>query len=104
LLEAVAPAMGVCPSKPCWKLTSKGPKYRDRERTPDGMLAVKLIAGVEGKAKAIAKAKGETLPMPALPLTTPVTVQVQTAHGECWTATFSTVLENTAEGFRAKAD
>jgi hypothetical protein len=42
--------------------------------------------------------------MPGLPLTGPVTAQVQSTSGECWGATYSTPIVNDAIQYRAKSD
>jgi hypothetical protein len=65
---------------------------------------VKLLAGVAEKAKVLVKAKGEFLPLPALPLTFPVTVQLQSAGGPCWTATYSSAILNDGTLVKAQAD
>jgi len=99
------PASGTCAGVACWKtLPGKGYNYKDKNRTPDGMEKLQLIAGVAGSAKVSAKGKGELLVMPtlgALPL--PITVQLRGA-GQCWGATFSTSLASTTEQFKAKSD
>jgi len=114
LFVANAPAGGACGTKPCWKAlgkppASKGFRYRDKERTPDGLLKVRLKPGADGKAKIILKGKGENLSvspqgLPALPLPLPVTVQLQAGNGECWGATYSTALVNGPTTFKAKSD
>jgi len=50
------------------------------------------------------RGKGEHLPMPALGLSTPVTVQLRTDAGACWGATFSTTQNNQPDLFRARSD
>jgi hypothetical protein len=39
-----------------------------------------------------------------LPLTLPVTAQVQTAAGACWTATYSTAIVNSTARLKASSD
>ena len=101
LTEAVMRAAGGCPTKPCWKATSKGPKFRDKARLPHGVIGLKLKAGTAGTAVLITKLKGERTPTPFLPATVPLTVQVQTAHGACWEAVFATALVNSTELFKS---
>jgi len=102
-----APAGGVCPTKPCWKPTRKGDgfNYSDSLLTPDGARAVNLKAGTGGVSKVVFKGLGPLINVPgaALPLATPVVVQVH-GHGNCWQSQFSTTVMNTATLFKAKAD
>jgi 6-phosphogluconolactonase (cycloisomerase 2 family) len=96
--ELLAPAGGGCkkPSDggalPCWReIPGKGFKYARKTRHPDGVTPVKLLAGaVAGQSKVLFKAKGEGVPVPALPMSLPVTVQVQNADGTCWEAVHTT--------------
>jgi len=50
------------------------------------------------------KAAMGTIPMPPLPLTPPVRVQMQASNGECWEATYSAPLKNDPSLFQARAD
>jgi hypothetical protein len=102
---ARAPAGGTCGTKPCWKaLGTKGYGYKDGDLTPDGLLKVTLKAGGTGQAQVSVKGKGANLPDGVLPLTTPVTVQLQATTGQCWTATFGTSQVSDAGQFKAKSD
>ena len=52
-----------------------------------------------------ASGKGDPLPMPTLPLTLPVTVQLMLQDGAtttCWQTTYTTTKANTAILFSAK--
>ncbi len=105
--KSTAPAGGVCGSKPCWKaLGVSGFAYKDSVRTPDGADKITLKAGLPGKAKAQFKGKGEELDPFGLPLSLPLTVQLQSGNGECWQSSFSAggVSINTATQFKGKAD
>ncbi len=104
ILLAHAPAGGTCGTKPCWKTIKGGFKYNDKLFTPDGLQQILLKSGPATKAKILVKGKGVDLPMPALPLTTSVTVQLKSESGVCWEAHYSTVKKNFAEQFRANAD
>ena len=42
--------------------------------------------------------------MPVLPLTPPVTVQLQGANGQCWGATYSAPSVNDTGEFKAQTD
>ena len=52
------------------------------------------------------RAKGENVPDPDLPLTTPVVVQLQTSGGECWGSLFaaSGMLKNEETIFKARSE
>jgi cysteine-rich repeat protein len=109
VLRALAPAGGVCgigEPKPCWKPTKKGYRYVDKALTPDGLLKLDLRAGIDGKAKILAIGRGANLPMPVLPLATPLRVQLLAGNGQCWEAVYSAagVRRNLPAEFKAKAD
>jgi hypothetical protein len=104
ILLAHVPAGGTCGTKPCWKAIKGGFKYNDKLFTPDGVQQVLLKSGVATKAKILVKGKGVDLPMPTLPLTPTVTVQLKSETGVCWEARYSNPQKNLAEQFRAKAD
>jgi hypothetical protein len=74
--------------------------------TPTGADKVLLKAGLAGKAKAQFKAKGDNIPSFSLPLSLPVTAQIQSENGECWAATFSlpSASKNDASQFKGKSD
>jgi hypothetical protein len=94
----------MCGTKPCWKAVStKGFKYTDKSGTPNGLTVIKLMAGAPGKIGV--KGKGANLPLPTLPLTTPVRVQLKRADtGGCWDATYSNAIKNTSTQFKAGPD
>jgi hypothetical protein len=104
ILLAHAPAGGTCGTKPCWKAIKGGFKYDDKLLTPEGLQQVLLKSGAATKTKIVVKGKGVDLPMPALPLTPTVTVQLKSETGVCWEAKFSAPQKNFTEQFRAKAD
>jgi cysteine-rich repeat protein len=105
LLSAVAPAAGACAGNPCWKSTSSGFKYLDKENTPDGLNKIVLRAGGDGGAKVVLKGKGEALSMPAMPVGVPVRVQLS-GGTTCWEATYSAtgVRRNDDTLFKGKGD
>jgi len=109
-LDAKAPGGGTCGTKPCWKRTaSLKLVYTDKLLDPDGLLKVVLKPGpAAGKAKITVKGKGANLGMPALPLTTPVRMQILRHVGQfpigCWDASFSASTRNDAEQFSARSD
>jgi len=107
LLDAGVAGGGTCSGKPCWKAKgTKGLSYKDKLAAADGIAALGLIAGVDGKAKVQAKAQGVELALPALPLTFPVTAQVLIDDGntvECWQTMFiDPPKKNTPEKLKAK--
>ncbi len=106
LMKTLAPAGGMCGTKPCWKAISiKGYSYKDKDRTPDGLDKVLLKAGLAGKAKALVKGKGPNLPAFPLPLPLPAVVQLQSETGGCWESTFyaAGTLQNDATQYKGKA-
>lgn len=86
----------VPPDANAWRaISDKGWKYKDRAATADGVQAIVLKAGADGKAKAIVKGRGPALPDPApgtLPVAAdgfPVTVQLfNGSSNQCWTSVF----------------
>src|SRR5262249_11356200 len=84
-----APAGGTCANKTCWKPTSKGFNYADKDGTPSGIEKIKLQAGADGAAKIQLKGRGGLLGLPALPIDDfPMTVQLVNDDGVCWDATY----------------
>ena len=106
LMQMNVSALAVCDLASCWKPSgSTGFSYRSRDGTPDGLTALKLKAGITGKANVQAKGKGRLLPMPPLGLTLPVTAQLVIANGsrtECWQTTYATAILNDPARFKAK--
>jgi len=105
ILAAEIPAGGSCDGKPCWQGTNTGFKYKNKSGTPDGIQAIVLKAGPDGKAKITVKGKGDHLQMPSLPLDmtiSPLLVQVQAANGQCWQAQYVSAFKNTPISFKAR--
>jgi DNA-binding beta-propeller fold protein YncE len=102
ILATEAPAAGICGTRPCWRNDgASGFRYTDSATTPNGLLKLVLKPGT-GTAKITAKGRGANLVLPTLPLTTPLTVQVQGSHGECWEHVYNTagVVRNDATQFK----
>jgi len=102
VLDARVPAAGLCAGKPCWR--SQGAdriRYRSPGRLPDGVDTLKLQAGATGKARVDLKAKGSALETPSLPLGLPARVQLQSEHGTCWEATYTSAQRNDGARFKA---
>jgi len=108
VMQAVAPAGGTCGPRPCWiKRDSRRFKYRDPDRTPDGIGRIALRARPSvTRANIVVAGRGPNLDMPMLPLDEPVRAQLVKSDGlECWEATFSApALRNNHRQFRDKND
>jgi hypothetical protein len=106
VLAATAPADSTCRGKPCWSENRSGFKYKDPDATPDGLTRIALREGLQpGRARILVRGKGENLPMPTLPLTQPVTVQLANELGACWEATYlPPASRNQADQFKDKSD
>ncbi len=106
-LEKDAAVATTCKDKPCWGGTTKGFKYKDGRRENGAIKAVKLNAGVAGKASVKLTAKGVTLGPPNLPFMQSPEVTVQMINletGVCWESVFDSaaVIENSPGRFKAK--
>jgi hypothetical protein len=97
LLEADVPrAASAGPGRAGGRTTTSF-AYRNSVGDPDGVIKLMLKAGVAGRAKVQATAKGANLQTPALPLTLPVTAQLVIADGvssRCWQTTFTATTVN----------
>jgi hypothetical protein len=106
------PAGGTCAEGlPCWRALGApgapvGFKYLDKPGASDGMVKAKLKSVEDKPAKIGLRGRGENLPDPALPLTMPVAVQLQTSAGECWGSVFapSGLLKNDPAIFKARSE
>jgi hypothetical protein len=88
----IIPKAGTCAGKACWKSSSKGWVYSDKDLTPDGIQSLKLTAGITpGKAKITLKGKGSRLGLANLDLLSGVLdVQLQrSGAATCFGATYS---------------
>ncbi|MEO6028931.1 MAG: S8 family serine peptidase [Candidatus Binatia bacterium] len=108
IANAALPAGGSCNAaspRPCWRENAKGFRYIDKDLTPSGIQQLVLKAGPNGKAQINLKGKGDLLPDPTLPISDlPVTVQLVSSAGQCWTATYGTTFRNDGQQFKAMAD
>jgi len=106
IMEMNVPPGGTCGKAPCWKAAgSTGFGYKNKAGTPNGLTRMKLKAGATGHASVKALGKGGSLPMPALPLTLPVTVQLVIDGGstkQCWQTTYSAASADDPAQFIAK--
>jgi len=108
-VSAIAiPPGGTCAGKPCWKTKPTGFGYKDKDRTPNGVLSATLKAGPDGKALIKVTAKGANVPTPnPTSFTGPVLVQLQRDDGSavCWEAKYSMPFKKNVGGkFTDKAD
>lgn len=101
LHTATAPAGGTCAGRACWSSAARGFRYRDKDRTPDGIDRLTLDVRGPGDTRIAIKALGENLDTPAIPLALPVTVELRNADGVCWQSTFGAAGRNAAGRFRA---
>lgn len=115
LFRAIAPAGGTCGASPCWKAllrdgdTLWGYRYRDADRTPEGVNDAFVRVPPSGPMIVVFKAQGPNLTnrplgLPSLPLPVPLRVQLQVREGSCWEAVYSTPTANTATRFVARSD
>ncbi len=114
VLQAGVPPNTSCTgndTKACWK--SKGSRkglrgllYGNRSGVPDGIDRVALTPGADGRPLLTVQGKGDLLDLPVLPLPLPLHVQLQSATGQCWAATFGPIglRKNTAEHFLGTSD
>jgi len=93
ILNLPVPASGTCNGKPCWKATKTGFVYKNKLGTVEGLRALALKSGPDGKASVKLKAKGSGLDLPELPLMqAPQAVRVLVINSEtetCWIADFT---------------
>lgn len=102
----VAPG-GTCNGKPCWSEKTKGFQYKARTPGLDGATNVGLVAGTDGKAKALFRAKGAALDLPdPATVTGPLVVQlVRPRADDCWSATYSAPFtKQDEESLKDKSD
>ncbi|MEO8604726.1 MAG: hypothetical protein ABI629_19310 [bacterium] len=109
LFAATVPAHSLCGGQPCWRRSTRTLRYRNADRTPDGIDSIKLGAGSAGRAKIQVKGKGPHLSgrpsaLPAPPLAAPLRVQLQSQSGACWESTHSQSSVNRATLYKSKSD
>jgi hypothetical protein len=110
LTEATVDPGGTCGTKPCWKALgtppgAKGYRYKNGPANDEGVQKVIAKPGLSGKAKTIFKGRGESLTMPTIPVALPLTAQLASTTGACWSAEFRAegVLKNEPGVFAGKA-
>jgi hypothetical protein len=92
--ESVAPG-GTCGYHACWTRAADGARYRGNA---GAIRALRLTSGGAGKSAAAVKASGG-----ALPAALPLTVQLESETGTCWSSTFgdADIVRSTHRRFRA---
>jgi len=110
LTEASVDPGGTCGTKPCWKALgnppgAKGYRYKNGPGNDEGAQKVIAKPGLAGKAKTIFKGRGESLAVPSIPVTLPLTAQLASTTGACWSAEFRAdgLLKNEPGVFAGKA-
>src|SRR5262249_1009410 len=109
IAETVAPAGGVCRSKPCWTGSfATGLKYQDPDGTPNGIRTASITSGIiKMKSKGVNLAGsqlGVPDPLTLGPLSSPVVLQVHGSNGACVAATFDTMRTVTLGRLKGKSD
>lgn len=100
LYSMSVPADGDCSDGACWVFKSKGPAYKDKLGSHDGITAISLSSPSDGtdKTKIGVKGKGAALPDLGLPLPEAINVQVRNSLGKCWNAIFTGATQDPAKG------
>lgn len=81
-----------------WRQIGNRIKYRDPRREEDGLHSVRVILDeARDRTRIKVTAKGPRAPIADLPLTTPVTVQLQVPGAGCWSATYDQLVRTNAE-------
>ncbi len=86
IFELRAPAASACGTRPCWKATSSGFKYKNPGGAGTGISGIVLKASTIGKAQVTVKAQGTPLSgagLPTPPLATPLLLQLQVIGERC---------------------
>ena len=93
------------PPGPHWKQFSRGFRYRDLTLGYGGIQSMVLTDGAAGRASVQVQGRGQPLALPTLPLQRQPNVIVQLLNDNtCWSATYSTVVENSPTRFKAKGN
>jgi hypothetical protein len=104
-LEQLDVPSGPCGESTCWKQAGTGFKYKNSGALPDGIVSALLKSGAAGKGQLKLVGKGSALPMPALSLTEPVTLQFVADNGAgvaCWQTSFAQSKVNDDDAYKAK--
>lgn len=109
LFAAAVPGGRLCNNLSCWRRSARQLTYRDRSGVPEGIDGLRLQSGEAGRAAVQLKGKGIHLvgrpdPLPLPPLPTPLRVQLQSADGVCWEASYDTPAVNAFGVFKGGSD
>lgn len=104
-----------CDGNPCWKAKPSAPGevkgkflFKDKTGAADGVSSMQLKSDARGRKTLNVKAKGPGIRLAAipleLPLSVPVSVQLQSSNGACWESTFDEagVKKSDERVFKAK--
>ena len=94
--HVIPPGLGWSASGNKWKLK------RDPLTTPGGIGSASLTTGPTGKSRITVKGRGALLGAPATPLATPVTAQLISSTGFCFTSSYASPVTNGGGRFKAK--
>jgi len=83
------PPGGTCGTKPCWQQTSSRIAYNDPTVSSDGVRKMTLRLGAAGIPKIAFKAQGLDTPDLPMPVSLPLTIELQRPTGQCWSATYT---------------
>jgi hypothetical protein len=101
LLTATAPSGGTCGTRPCWSPGTNAFRYRDKDRTPDGIARVAVGASERRGSRIRIDGRGDLLPI-ASSFADVDHVLVQLQRDACDQADLHTVVRS-ADGLRLDA-
>lgn len=110
VFTADIPSGGQCRTHACWRTLGKanaaGFAYKNTAATPDGVVAAKLRARASGTTQIVVAGRGSNLSLPAVQLTSPVTIELRIDDGagaRCWQSTFQSSRRAGVARFEATA-
>jgi uncharacterized delta-60 repeat protein len=101
--ELDTPPGEICYGGPSWKARRTGFRYHCSAGGSTGVTHLLVTAGPSGTPRAVMKARGLKLPLPALPIGLPLRVQLLTDGGLCLDSVFSAPARNDANRFDARS-
>lgn len=103
-LVAALPGGGTCGTRPCWTETDDGFDYLNADASPDGLSRARFRIGIADEGRILLRGRGPNLRTPAMPLGTPLTVQLRRRDAPaCWESTLTRPLHTTSPTFRARS-
>jgi hypothetical protein len=90
-----------CYRGPSWVARRDGFRYRCPAGGSSGVTRLLVTAGPAGTSRALVKARGAKIPLPSLPIATPLRVDLRSDTGLCVEGIFSTPSRNDARRFVA---